>query len=178
MTPAAHHRHARALDHHGEQMRIVALNAFQAKSAILYWIEDRSRMVVVDAFGPCARFVTRYLRDMMGCDPLNIERLISSRKRIATIGIDRHLAPVSEFERYSAFMQDSGFCDVLDCVFWHDEEAFAGLGILKSPDDPPITGETLRVGWAMQPYFEHNLARHPQQREHQRQRQLRRVYGL
>ena len=30
----------------------------------------------------------------------------------------------------------------------------------------------------MQPYLEYNLSRHPQQREYQRQKRLRRVYGL
>ena len=70
------------------------------------------------------------------------------------MGNDRYLAPENEFERYSIFMQDSGFRDVMDFVFWDGEEAFAGLGIMKSPDDPPITSEDLRVGWAMQPYLD------------------------
>jgi DNA-binding CsgD family transcriptional regulator len=171
-------RQVRALDHQCEQIRTVALGTFQAKSTILYWIEDGTSMCVIDAFGPCAQNMNRYLLDMKAYDPLNVERLISSRKRVATIGHDRDLAPNSEFERYSIYMQDSGFRDVMDFVFWNGEEAFAGLGILKSPDDPPITSEDLRVGWAMQPYLEYNLSRHPQQREYQRQRRLRKVYGL
>lgn len=178
MTPTTQQRQTRTVDHQCEQIRTVALGAFQAKSTILYWIEDGTRMLVIDAFGPSAQCVNRYLCDMKAYDPLNIERLISSRKRVATIGNDRYLAPNNEFERYSSFMQDSGFRDVMDFVFWNGEEAFAGLGIMKSPDDPPITNEDLRVGWAMQPYLEYNLSRHPQQREYQRQKRLRRVYGL
>jgi DNA-binding CsgD family transcriptional regulator len=178
MTPTIQHRQTRTVDHQCEHIRTVALGAFQAKSTILYWIEDGTRMRVIDAFGPCAQSVNRYLRDMKPYDPLNVERLISSRKRVATIGNDRYLAPNNEFERYSIFMQDSGFRDVMDFVFWNGEEAFAGLGVMKSPDDPPITSEDLRVGWAMQPYLEYNLSRHPQQREYQRQKRLRRVYGL
>jgi len=178
MTPTIEHRQTRTADHQCEQIRTVALGAFQAKSSILYWIEDGSRMLVIDAFGPCTQSMNRYLRDMKACDPLNIERLVSSRKRVATIGNDRDLAPINEFERYSVYMQDSGFCDVMDFVFWNGEDAFAGLGILKSPEDPPITSEALRVGWAMQPYLEYNLSRHPQRREYERQRLLRRVYGM
>lgn len=178
MTPTVHQRQTRAVDHQCEQIRTVALGTFQAKSTILYWIEDGTRMRVIDAFGPCAQSVNHYLHDMKAYDPLNVERLISSRKRVATMGNDRYLAPDNEFERYSIFMQDSGFRDVMDFVFWNGEEAFAGLGIMKSPDDPPITSDDLRVGWAMQRYLEFNLARHPQQREYQRQRRLRKVYGL
>jgi len=178
MIPTVQHRQAKTVDHQCEQIRTVALGTFQAKSTILYWIEDGTRMRVIDAFGPCAQNMNRYMLDMKAYDPLNVERLISSRKRVATIGNDRDLAPSNEFERYSIYMQDSGFRDVMDFVFWNGEEAFAGLGILKSPDDPPITSEDLRVGWAMQPYLEYNLSRHPQQREFQRQKRLRRVYGL
>ncbi|MBL8905992.1 MAG: helix-turn-helix transcriptional regulator [Rhizobiales bacterium] len=178
MTPTVQRRQATATDHQCEQIRTVALGTFQAKSTILYWIEDGTRMRVIDAFGPCAQSVNHYLRDMKPYDPLNVERLVSSRKRVATIGNDRDLAPDNEFERYSVFMQHSGFCDVMDFVFWNGDEAFAGLGIMKSLDDPPITSEDLRVGWAMQPYLEYNLSRHPQQREYQRQKRLRRVYGL
>jgi len=178
MIPTIQTRQARTVDHQCEQIRTLALGAFRAKSTILYWIEDGIRMRVIDAFGPCAQNMNRYMLDMKAYDPLNVERLISSRKRVATIGNDRDLAPSNEFERYSIYMQDSGFLDVMDFVFWNGEEAFAGLGILKSPDDPPITSEDLRVGWAMQPYLEFNLSHHPQQLEYQRQSRLRRVYGL
>lgn len=135
-------------------------------------------MVVADAFGPLIRYFHRYTQDMKAYDPLNVERLVSSGKRVATMGNDFHLAPVSEFERYSGYMSDSGFRDVLDFVFWRDGEPFAGLGILKAPEDPPITSETLRIASSMQPYMEFNLAHHPRQREHQRHGRLRKLYGL
>jgi DNA-binding CsgD family transcriptional regulator len=115
---------------------------------------------------------------MKAFDPLNIERLVSSRKRIATMGNDRHLAPRSEFERYSAYLSESEISDVLDFVFWREDMAFAGLGILKSRADPPISGETLRIASSIQPYIEFNLGDHPRPREHRRHQQLRSVYGL
>lgn len=160
------------------QIRSVALTTFQARSAILYWIDDTQAMVVADAVGPCCRHIDHYIRDMMAFDPLNIERLASSAKRVATMSHDRHLAPSSEFERYSSYLRDSEITDVLDFMFWHDGEPFAGLGVLKSHDDPPITGETLRIAASIQPYLEFNLGEHPRRREHRRRRQLRDGYGL
>ncbi len=115
---------------------------------------------------------------MNSYDPLNVERLTRSGKRVATIERDWTLAPRCEFERYSAYMRDSGFNDVLDFVFWRDGTAFAGLGLLKAPEDPPITCETLRIAWSMQPYLEFNLARHPDQRDHARKLRMRQIFGL
>jgi hypothetical protein len=78
MTPTMQHRQARTADHQCEQIRTVALGTFQAKSTILYWIEDGTRMRVIDAFGPCAQSVNRYLRDMKrydACSALEIDPL-------------------------------------------------------------------------------------------------------
>ncbi|MBB3772599.1 MULTISPECIES: helix-turn-helix domain-containing protein [Ancylobacter] len=159
-------------------IRGVALGTFQASSAVLYWIDDRRHMVVADIVGPGLRHIDRYIRDMKPFDPLNIERLVSSGKRIATMSQDRHLAPASEFEHYCGYLRDSEVSDVLDFVFWRDGEPFAGLGILKAPGDPSITEETLRIASSLQPYLEFNLGNHPRRRDHRRQQQLRVVYGL
>lgn len=160
------------------RIRSVALSVFQASSAIFYWIDDGRSMVVADTTGPGCRYIGRYLRDMQAFDPLNIERLVSSRKRVATMSYDRSLAPRSAFERYSSYLTESDIADVLDFVFWHDDEPIAGLGILKHRDDPPISGETLRVAQSMQPYIEYHIGGHPRQRAGRRHRQMRLVHGL
>ncbi|MBS7541400.1 response regulator transcription factor [Ancylobacter lacus] len=156
----------------------MALSVFQAGSAVFYWIDDDRSMVVADTTGPCCRYIGRYLHDMQAFDPLNIDRLVSSGKRVATMSHDRSLAPRSAFERYSRYLSDSEIADVLDFVFWQDDEPIAGLGILKHRSDPLICGETLRVAQSMQPYIEYQLGRHPRPRDRRRQRELQRVYGL
>ncbi len=171
-------RPAPALDEQIAQIRNVALSVFQAGSAVFYWIDDDRSMQVADTTGPCCRYIGRYLRDMQAFDPLNIDRLVASRKRVATMSQDRSLAPRSAFERYSRYLSDSEIADVLDFVFWQDDEPIAGLGILKQCSDPLISGETLRVAQSMQPYIEYQLGGHPRPRDRRRQRLLQRVYGL
>lgn len=160
------------------QIRNVALSVFQASSAVFYWIDEDRSMVVADATGPCCRYIGRYVRDMQAFDPLNIDRLVSSRKRVATMSHDRSLAPRSAFERYSSYLAESEIVDVLDFVFWQDNQPIAGLGILKRRDDPLISGETLRVAQSMQPYIEYHIGSHPRPRDRRRQRMLQLVYGL
>lgn len=178
MPQASHCIPAREMDEQIAHIRSFALSTFQASSAVFYWIDDMETMVVADTVGPCCRHIDRYVRDMKAFDPLNIERLVSSRKRIATMGNDRYLAPRSEFERYSSYLSESEISDVLDFVFWREDIAFAGLGILKSHSDPPISGETLRIASSIQPYIEFNLADHPRPREQRRRQQLCSAYGL
>jgi DNA-binding CsgD family transcriptional regulator len=169
---------ARAADEQIAHIRNVALCAFQASSAVLYWIEDRRHMIVADVVGPSCRQMDRYIRDMKPFDPLNIERLVESGKRIATISSDRDLAPHDQFEHYSCYLRETGVSDVLDFIFWRGDEPFAGLGILKAPHDPSITDETLRIARSLQPYLEFNLGNHPRYAEYRRQQQLHSLYGL
>lgn len=169
---------SRATDEQIARIRDVAMRTFQASSTVVYWIDDRRHMVVADVVGPGMRYIDRYIRDMKPFDPLNIERLVASGKRIATISQDRHLAPACDFEHYRGYLRDSDVTDVLDFVFWCDDEPFAGLGILKSPDDPSISEETLRIATSLQPYLEFNLGNHPRHRLWRRHRQMRLIYGL
>lgn len=168
----------RAADEQIAHIRDVAMRTFQASSAVVYWIDDRRHMVVADIVGPGMRHIDRYIRDMKPFDPLNIERLVASGKRVATMSQDRHLAPASEFEHYCGYLRDSNVTDVLDFMFWRDNEPFAGLGILKSPRDPSICEETLRIASSLQPYLEFNLGNHPRRREYRRQKLLRATFGL
>ncbi len=151
----------RQADAQVKELTRFALCALRASSSIFYWIEQTTRMSVVELVGPCHRHFDRYQRDMNAYDPLNVERLVTSRKKVATMREDRTLAPAADFERYSVYMRDSGIADVLDFVFWQDDHPVAGLGILKTPDDPPFSMESFDFANSMQPYIECNLLRHP-----------------
>lgn len=160
------------------QIRSFALTTFRAESSVFYWIDDLEKMAVADLAGPCVRHFERYITGMKAYDPLNVERLVTSQKRVATMRHDRGLAPRNDFERYESYMHDSAFTDVIDFVFWRGGVPFAGLGILKTEDDPPIDGEVLRLAASIQPYIEFNLADHPRPRTLRRHRRLGAVHGL
>jgi hypothetical protein len=103
----------------------------------------------------------RYLREKQQFDSLNIARINKKKKRVATLSIDRNLAPANEFHYYEKYMQSCGIYDVLDFLFWDGPRAIAGLGVIKTKNDPPITTETIRVARSIQPLLESKLQSHP-----------------
>jgi len=144
-----------------EELQRFALGSLRASAAIFYWIDDTPEMQDAMLTGVPAEHFARYRAGMKEFDPLNVKRLTTARKRIAMLHADRGLAPSSHFARYRAFLRESTIVDVMDLVFWHDGFAFAGLGILKTTQDPPFDEDAMRVATAMQPYIEFNLGAHP-----------------
>lgn len=151
----------RDVDGQVKELTSFALCSLRASSSVFYWIHQTTTMSVVELLGPYQGHFDAYERDMSAYDPLNVERLVTSRKKVATMRQDCTLAPASEFERYRGYMDESRVVDVLDFVFWQDGYAFAGLGVLKSPEDPPFTSDAFDLAHSMQPYIESNLRRHP-----------------
>ena len=147
-----------------EEVRRFALEALRATSSIFYWIDERQEMQDVEHSGFAGRNFPLYQGSMKAYDPLNIARLAGSSKRVATLRQDHVLASPAEFAHYKTYLEASRIADVLDFMFWNGDRPFAGLGILKSPEDPPFCAESLGFAEAMQPYIEFNLAAHPRLR--------------
>jgi len=161
-----------------EEVRRFALGALRASSSIFYWIDEGQEMAGVEHSGSSQTNFPLYQGGMKACDPLNIPRLIKSHKRIATLTEDHHLAPPADFAHYRTYLATSRISDVLDFVFWQGDLAFAGLGILKSPDDPPFCAEALNFAASMQPYIEFNLATHPRLRQQRLMQTLSKAFRL
>ena len=119
-----------------------------------------------------------YLREMQPFDPLNIARLSRSKKRVATLSVDSNLAPADQFHYYQKYMQSCGIYDVLDFFFWDGARAIAGLGVIKTKNDPPITAETIRIARSIQPLLESKLHNHPKIVAERLHRRLRDDYNL
>jgi DNA-binding CsgD family transcriptional regulator len=159
-------------------LQAIALDAFEAHSSVFYWITDDQKMDGITTCGICSNDMPWYLREMQPFDPLNIARLSGSKKRVATLSIDRNLAPANEFHYYEKYMQSCGIYDVLDFLFWDGPRAIAGLGVIKTKDDPPITTETIRVARSIQPLLESKLHSHPKIVGQRLRRRLREDYNL
>jgi DNA-binding CsgD family transcriptional regulator len=159
-------------------LQAIALDAFEAHSSVFYWITDDQKMDGITTCGICSNDMPWYLREMQPFDPLNIARLSGSKKRVATLSIDRNLAPANEFHYYEKYMQSCGIYDVLDFLFWDGLRAIAGLGVIKTKDDPPITTETIRVARSIQPLLESKLHSHPKIVGQRLRRRLREDYNL
>jgi DNA-binding CsgD family transcriptional regulator len=161
-----------------DEMRRFALGSLSASAAIFYWIDESAQMQDVVLSGVPAEHFARYRNGMRDFDPLNIARLTNAQKRIAMLYADYELAPLSQFSHYRSFLHESAIVDVMDLVFWHADAPIAGLGILKTRQDPPFGEDAMRFANAMQPYIEFNLRAHPRLKGMQLRRALVNDCGL
>jgi DNA-binding CsgD family transcriptional regulator len=161
-----------------EEVLRFSLGALRATSSVFYWIDESLEMQSAQVSGVCTTSFHRYEDGMKSLDPLNVRRLVGSGKRVATLKADHELAPADEFAQYSRYLHDSRITDVLDFVFWQGDFAFAGLGIIKTPEDPPFDADSLGFARSMQPYIEFNLDSHPRPRHQRLTRRLAAAYGL
>jgi DNA-binding CsgD family transcriptional regulator len=159
-------------------LQTIAHDAFEADSSVFYWISDDQKMDGIATRGICSHDMPWYLREMQPFDPLNIVRLSGAKKRVATLSADRDLAPENEFHYYEKYTQSCGICDVLDFLFWDGPKAIAGLGVIKTKNDPPITTETIRVARSIQPLLESKLHSHPKIVAARLHRRLQKDYNL
>jgi DNA-binding CsgD family transcriptional regulator len=159
-------------------LQTIAHDAFEADSSVFYWITDDQKMDGITTRGICSHDMPWYLREMQPFDPLNIARLSGAKKRVATLSVDSDLAPANEFHYYKKYTQSCGICDVLDFLFWDGPKAIAGLGVIKTKNDPPITTETIRVARSIQPLLESKLHSHPKIVAERLHRRLQKDYNL
>jgi DNA-binding CsgD family transcriptional regulator len=161
-----------------ERMRAFALGALSASSSVFYWISDELEMADVQLSGSSCRTFHAYQRDMKRFDPLNVARLVRSRRRVSFLKQDYTLAPEAEYDRYRGYLARSGIVDVLDFVFWDGDIAFAGFGVIKNPGDPPFGPQTPELAFAMHDYLEFNLSAHPRLARQRLERRLAARFGL
>jgi DNA-binding CsgD family transcriptional regulator len=160
------------------EMRRFVLASFQASAAIFYWIDRSVEMRDVSLFGISPQSFTYYLGGMDDCDPLSVKRLVEGQKRVSTLQLDREIVPRGDYDRYQAYLCESRITDVLDFVFWSGETAFAGLGVLKTPIDPPFLSDQFGMAQSMQRYLEFNLSGHPRLKQQQLHQKLSCAYRL
>lgn len=159
------------------EMQQFVVASLQASGALFYWI-DGLQMRDVLLFGISAQSFRNYQNGMHTCDPLNVDRLVQGRKRVSTLQIDRGIVPRGDYDRYEAYLCESRIADVMDFVFWHEDRAFAGLGVFKTPAEQPFCGEQFELAQSMQRYIEFNLGGHPRVRRESLRRRLSQTYRL
>jgi len=161
-----------------DQMRYFALGSLNASSSVFYWINEQMEMADVELTGSCRQTFHLYEHQMKACDPLNIARLAHSKKRVSKLSDDYGLAPEAEYERYRTYLSQNRVSDVLDFLFWDAGLPFAGLGIIKHPNEAPFDQNTGKQAALMQNYIEYNLSSHPRLRLQRLNFRLSKRYGL
>ncbi len=161
-----------------DMMRYFALGSLSASSSVFYWIDESQEMAGVELTGTCRQTFHLYQHQMKAYDPLNIARLAKSKKRVSRLSDDYGLAPQAEYERYRSYLKQSSISDVLDFLFWDAGLPFAGLGIIKHPNEPSFDQDTHRQAVLMQSYIEYNLLSHPRLRQQRLNSRLSNKYGL
>jgi hypothetical protein len=159
-------------------MRYFALGSLNASSSVFYWIDDQMEMSGVELTGNCRQTFHLYEQQMKAFDPLNIVRLAGSKCRVCKLSDDYGLAPTAQYERYRNYLKQNRISDVLDFLFWDSGLPFAGLGIIKHPNDEPFDGGTRGQAELMQNYFEYNLASHLRLKRQRLNFRLSKRYGL
>jgi DNA-binding CsgD family transcriptional regulator len=177
MANGWHHKQAEG-DPQIDQMRYFALGSLSASSSVFYWIDEQMEMADVELTGNCRQTFHLYERQMKAYDPLNIARLVNSQKRVSKLSDDFGLAPEAQYERYSNHLKQNRVSDVLDFLFWDSGVPFAGLGIIKHPDEAPFDADTHRQAALMQNYMEYNLSSHPRLKLQRLNFRLSNSYGL
>jgi DNA-binding CsgD family transcriptional regulator len=157
------------------QMMEFASSAFRASGLVFYWVNDNAEMFGFQGRGVPDDFIDRYRTDMGRFDPLLVRRLARAKRRIAWL--QEEAPPVPSAPAYLEFLGAYDIIDNLEFVFWDNNEPFAGLGVLRNRNDPPLQAIGLDLA-AIHKYFEFNMLMHPRQREARMQATLARRFGL
>lgn len=144
------------------QMIDFASSAFRASGVVFYWVSETAEMFDFQGRGVPDEFITRYRTGMDRFDPLVVRRLAKSQRRVAWLR--EEAPPVPEAPQYIEFLSAYDIVDGLEFVFWDSDGPFAGLGVLRSRDDPPFERTTTDLG-AFHKYLEFNMLMHPRRRE-------------
>jgi DNA-binding CsgD family transcriptional regulator len=157
------------------QMLDFARGAFHASSLVFYWVNETTEMFGFRGHGVPGEFIDRYRTDMNRFDPLVVRRLAETKRRVAWLR--EEAPPVPDASVYIEFLRTYNIVDNLEFVFWDDDGPFAGLGVLRNQQDPPLEMINMDLG-AVHKYFEFNMLMHPSQREARMRATLARRYRL
>jgi len=156
----------------------LAQSALRGSASVFYLIDSEFRTVDVGYAGYPESFSNRYHTGLSEFDPLLAGRLVAGEKKVAFLHHEQQGLAPAEGEIYSTFLNEYGFVDATEMVFWRDNAPFGGIGVLKSSQDPPATEETIAVANAMQSYLEFDLRSHPLIRETYLVNRLKTRFGL
>lgn len=169
----------RSIDTRGDaqilQMMEFASGAFRASSLVFYWVNGTTEMFGFQARGVPRDFIDRYRMGMNRFDPLVVRRLAEAKRRVAWLR--EEAPPVPEASTYIEFLNAYDIIDNLEFVFWDNNGPFAGLGVLRNREDPPLELVQMDLG-AIHKYFEFNMLMHPCQRAARLRATLARRFGL
>jgi DNA-binding CsgD family transcriptional regulator len=166
-----HALYSRLSDPAAAEIAQFGVTSLRASAAIFYWAEGPIRMADVELLGMPPQFFNHYADGMLRFDPLHIDRMAVGRQKVAQLAPDGR-PRTAEDKHYADFLGAYGFIDVVDILFWHEGVAVAGLGLLKRPNDPPVSTAEIETAFALQRFVEYNLRHH---RRVARQRQRRRL---
>jgi len=145
--------------------------------AIFYWI-DRDLDVTNDTIaGTPEGMVDHYRREMRDYDPLLASRLVEQRRHFALLSVEAPQEPQDSFRRYESFMSAYQMLDNLDFVFWADEQAYAGVSLMRHPGDRDLPTEDAQLE-AWHRYIQFNLQNHSRVKSMRLHTILRRQWGL
>jgi len=157
------------------QMMEFASGAFRTGSLVFYWVSETAEMFGFRGRGVPDEFLDRYRTGMDRFDPLVVHRLAKAKRRVAWLR--EEAPPLPEAPLYIDFLGTYDIVDNLEFLFWDNDGPFAGLGVLRSRDDPPFEMITMDLG-VIHKYFEFNMLMHPYQREARLRATLTRRFGL
>lgn len=147
----------------------------KARSAAFFWIGDDLEMLDLAVLNIPDAAIQRYVSRSGDQDPIHIERLAKSQRRIATLNNARHGGPASE--SYREHLRDLAVSDEIDLVFWRDDEPLACLAMFRSIDDDHFSDSD--CDWeGLRSYMQVTLSMHWRVRSMNVERQLVARYQL
>lgn len=139
----------------------LAQQVFQASGSVFYWIDSQGHLTDCIRVGAPQHFFDEYHAGMANYDPLLARHLICKAKRVATLDHEQTMRPPAETGIYRQYLASYGFVTCAELVFWRDDEAFAGLGLLKRTSDPAVSDCALDMLRTIHPIVERSLYLHP-----------------
>ncbi|TPL54290.1 LuxR C-terminal-related transcriptional regulator [Mesorhizobium sp. B2-4-6] len=153
-----------------------AMEATHIPSSIFYWIDDGMRMQIAACEAVDLDRLNIYQSTFYAHDPCSPVRMISRQARTQTL--QRACAESQALDLYRPYMALSGIKDALEMVFWHEDRAVAGLGLVARDDHDCVSPEAWKLAQSMQRYVEASLALHPRVMRDRARRRLAREFLL
>lgn len=147
----------------------------RARSAAFFWIGDDLEMLDLEVLNIPDAAIHRYVSRSGDQDPIHIERLAKSQRRIATLNNtpQGHPAP----ESYREHLKDLAVSDEIDLVFWRDDQPLACLAMFRSTDQDHFSDSD--CDWeGLRSYMQVTLSMHWRVRSMNVERQLVARYQL
>lgn len=145
--------------------------------ALFYWVDNRRQeMQVLDTLGVPSGFLDQYNQGMKLLDPMRVSRMLERHESVGVLSMARPSQSLNDMRHYQGYLHSFGVIDTIDLMFWGEDSAYGGIGLLRTLDDPLLSIEPAGLG-AFQRFLEASLSSHPHVRQIQREQHLRH-FGL